>query len=631
MIFVVGEEDELRALLMGASDLEKKLQRALDEILRLSDKTEKLIKRQQDIDEQRRLKLQAEAEKNEALRLLIQDLDLLDNLLKDLTVVRKQYVKAEGIHRNIQKIIEKDDIDEIDTDELVLDGIRVDTQSATDKILKIREDILKVQDNFLLGTDDEMNVVDETANLKGKIGETKCDVTRLGNEIDEFLMSQNSRYMDLLKKKTLQDEEEKKKREQELRIQEEIDKERLRLENERKTAEEEERRRRDIERIKLEAAEKERLRLQEVENKKLQALENARKKKDMEEKMLQLEKMLDEQAEKNLMKQKAEILSILDGDTFEIERMKGEVLILVDKQKKIGKIRTKRRTLYTIPEEEEIDDEQELRDLIERTARLFNALLNNEKEVQKLRSELESSLPDGLLTHIVQLEKNLQSEADNLLSIQTETEICHDRHNKRLEDGFRAREEDEERRRQLESDEKKMLKMKEDMDLMKYKQSQMKKSLQAKVKTEEEEKENKNDMIILNEKEQDISSLELEIFETSQEMEAWKNFTWPEGFETEMNKFGMIGSLSMPSFPDYLIQNPDIRAAIQARKEELQKIKEKISREAERMQEICDALEEMERRRKEAELKRLADQALQWTKDYIPSGPAEFGAMPVFR
>ena len=617
---------------MGASDLEKKLHRALEEILRLSDKTEKLIKRQQDIDEQRRLKLQAEAEKNEALRLLIQDLDLLDNLLKDLTVVRKQYVKAEGIHRNIQKIInEKEDQDEIDTDEIVLDTIRVDTQSATDNILKIREDILKVQDSFLLGVDDDIDVVDEAAYLKSKIADTGCDVKRLDHEVNEFLMSQNDRYMELLKKKAKKDEEEKRRREQEQRLNEERARELKRIEDERKRAEEEERKKREIERLRLQAEERERQRLLEEEQKRLLELEKERKKREMEEKMLQLQKMLDEEAEKNLQKQKAEILDILSGDTCEIERMKGEVLILVDKQKKIGKIRTKRRTLYTIPEEEEIDDEQELRDLIDKTSQLFNALLSNEKEVEKLRGEIESSLPNDLLAQIMQLEKELQQEAQNLLSIQTATDQCHDKHSKRLEDGFRAREEEEERRKQLESDQKKMIKMKEDIDSMKFKKNQMQKNLQPKVKSEEEERENKKDMIILNEKEHEISTLENEIFETSQEMEAWKNFTWPEEFETEMNKFGMVGSLSIPSFPDYLIQNPEIRAAIQSRKEELQRMREKIASEEERMREICEALEAMERRRKEAELRRLAEQALEWTKDFVPSGPAEFGAMPVFR
>ncbi len=72
-------------MIMGASDLEKKLLRALDEITRLTDKTNKLIKRQQEIDELRRLKLQEQAEKNGALQLIIKDMEMLDKIFKRFT------------------------------------------------------------------------------------------------------------------------------------------------------------------------------------------------------------------------------------------------------------------------------------------------------------------------------------------------------------------------------------------------------------------------------------------------------------------------------------------------------------------------------------------------------------------
>jgi hypothetical protein len=49
------------------------------------------------------------------------------------------------------------------------------------------------------------------------------------------------------------------------------------------------------------------------------------------------------------------------------------------------------------------------------------------------------------------------------------------------------------------------------------------------------------------------------------------------------------------------------------------------------MEEICAALAEMEVRRQEAELRRIAEQALVWSRDTVPLGPAEFGTVPVFR
>merc|ERR1711874_408020 len=71
--FFDGENEELRSLIIGANDLEKKLNRALDELERLRLKTEMLIERQRAIDEARRLKMEEEAKRNEALMLLLKD------------------------------------------------------------------------------------------------------------------------------------------------------------------------------------------------------------------------------------------------------------------------------------------------------------------------------------------------------------------------------------------------------------------------------------------------------------------------------------------------------------------------------------------------------------------------------
>ena len=98
-----------------------------------------------------------------------------------------------------------------------------------------------------------------------------------------------------------------------------------------------------------------------------------------------------------------------------------------------------------------------------------------------------------------------------------------------------------------------------------------------------------------------------------------------------MNRYGMVGSLSMPAFPEHLLRNPALQAAIAARREELRQLREKLAREAQRMTEICAALAEREERRQEAELRRMAEQALVWSRDLVPLGPAEFGTVPAFR
>ncbi len=47
----------------------------------------------------------------------------------------------------------------MDTDEMILERICVDTQTATDDILKTREDTQKVQDAVLLHLDGDVDVV----------------------------------------------------------------------------------------------------------------------------------------------------------------------------------------------------------------------------------------------------------------------------------------------------------------------------------------------------------------------------------------------------------------------------------------------------------------------------------------
>ena len=177
----------------------------------------------------------------------------------------------------------------MDTDEIVLQRIGVDTQSVTDDLLRIREDIHKLQDAAIdnIDSDVEVDVVGESENLRQKMGDCKESVEQLKIDIEEFLNSQNKRFADFMKK--LKQEEE---------------------ENERKRREEEER-------LKL---------LEEEEERKRRLA--AQKEKELS--LLELE------AEENRNKQRQEIIHMLDGDMIELHKMKDKVLVLVDKQKKIN-------------------------------------------------------------------------------------------------------------------------------------------------------------------------------------------------------------------------------------------------------------------------------------------------------
>ena len=50
--------------------------------------------------------------------------------------------------------------------------------------------------------------------------------------------------------------------------------------------------------------------------------------------------------------------------------------------------------------------------------------------------------------------------------------------------------------------------------------------------------------------------------------QVWRDFTWPEEVEMELNKYGLIGFSKIPVFPDFLISNPALREAILARKQQ---------------------------------------------------------------
>ena len=616
-------------MIMGASDLEKKLLRALDEITRLTDKTNKLIKRQQEIDELRRLKLQEQAEKNGALQLIIKDMEMLDKILRDLTEVRKQYIQAEGVHRNIQKFISKDETDEMDTDDMILESIRVDTQTATDDILKTREEIQKITDNFALELDEDIDIVGEAELLEFKINETKEVVKRLGTEVEEFMINQNKRYMEMMKLKAQHEDEQKNKQEQEKRLKQIEEMERLKKENERLLEEEEIKKRKDLEKLQAKAMEKQLLQAKTEEEERKKRLEEEANKEKMKIKMDQLQKLLDQEAEKNMMKQREEILNILEGDTFELEKMKDEVLILVDKQKKIEVTRRRRRKLYTIPEEEEIDDEAELKNLADKTTMLFEALQNSKNEIMKLKHALEICIPDDMLEDIMGFENSLKTRSEELSDLVSDTDKCENKHLRRLQEGEKALEDEENRNKDMKNSKDKVDQMKNDIDLLKFRKSALEKGIHQSKANEENKKKEILDK--LKTQDADMMKLEDSLFDTIRQLEEWKDFTWNEEFETEMNKYGLIGSSAIPSFPDYLIQNPELMAAINERKRQLELIKQKIASDEKKMKEIEEILEEMERRQKEAELKRLAEQTLEWTKDVIPSGSVEFGAMPVFR
>ena len=284
----------------------------------------------------------------------------------------------------------------------------------------------------------------------------------------------------------------------------------------------------------------------------------------------------------------------------------------------------------------ERDEDEELRLLMERTDWLLATLRANGQDIGRLRSELDTAAStessSGLLQALHNLELELQQRAVNLGEIHADTEHCHNKHAQRLEEGLRKQREEEAERTQLVRDEASLGQLKADTDAVKWRQNKMQLELEAAMaRTPAEMTDKDRELEVLAAQRKHMAVLEADIFNTAKGLQNWKAFAWPEEIESEMNRYGMVGSLSMPAFPEHLLRNPALQAAIAARREELRQLREKLAREAQRMTEICAALAEMEERRQEAELRRMAEQALVWSRDLVPLGPAEFGTVPAFR
>ena len=637
--------------------------------------------------------MEEEAMKNSALMVLLKDASQIDKMLKDLSHVKSEHMKAEHIHRKIQEKVLNLDEDEMDTDEIVLQRIGVDTQSVTDDLLRIREDIHKLQDAAIdnIDSDVEVDVVGESESIRQRMGESKESVEQLKIDIEEFLNSQNKRFAEFMKKLREEEEENEKRRKEE--------DERLRL-----LEEEEERKRRLA----------------------------AQKEKELN--LLELE------AEENRNRQRQEIIHMLDGDMIELHKMKDKVLVLVDKQKKIKHSRKKRRQLYTITEEDESDED--INELMNRTGNLFSNLADEENVVLSLKGKVASQDPNEVMEEVRQVEDSIIDKSRQIKELSDQTEkMLHDEQRKTeevnmilssaedklaqkkkqilndsndLQDSFKElihkltqladiieqlinteitvnfnelkvktmefentmetfrdhvecilkssegdvtkieeleslmnekesvlgglhqetdllmtkgkkllyekqKQDAEEERQKIKKDQEKLDSLQQVAKDVSNKQKDLESRLTDKSDDDEEENRRRlQELERLLKQKEDLSDVETNLVNISEELEVWKEFRFTEEEELELNKYGMISSLAMPSFPAGLIRNPELLAVITKRHQELLELRRKLAAEEQRMREICEALEEMEQRQREAELARLTKQSREWVHDLQP-------------
>ena len=216
-----------------------------------------------------------------------------------------------------------------------------------------------------------INVVEEANSLRDKMMGMNQNVKQLKIDIEEFLKHQSESYKDLLRK--MKEEEDKR-----------------RLEDE----EEEERKKRMARELHL----------------------------------------LDLEAEENRLRQKQEILQMLDGDMLELNKMKDQVLLLVGKQKKIKKIRRKRRQLPTILEEdgeEEGEEDADLSDLMSRTSSLLSNIDDNENKILALKSDVDGE--EDLMSEVRSLEDDIIKQSKTVEELTQATNKLYDDEDKLLQ------------------------------------------------------------------------------------------------------------------------------------------------------------------------------------------------------
>ena len=189
-----------------------------------------------------------------------------------------------------------------------------------------------------------------------------------------------------------------------------------------------------------------------------------------------------------------------------------------------------------------------------------------------------------------------------------------------------------ENKKEEEKDNEMLKSLEDNAKSIKSRHSDLELELKPKDDDNTEDAKNKEDELerLLKQKEF-LQSIESNLNDISEGFQSWKDFEWTEEEEGELNKYGMISSLSIPSFPAGLIKDPALLQQIQNRIKKLQELRRRLQEEEQRMKEVTLLLEEMERAQRERELKRLADQSKNWIHDFVPRGTAEFGSQPSFK
>ena len=184
----------------------------------------------------------------------------------------------------------------------------------------------------------------------------------------------------------------------------------------------------------------------EKEEEKLRLIaEEEERKKDLSDIKTKELSPLELEAEESRMKQRQEMLHLLDGDMTDLHNMKDQVLVVVDKQKKIKGVVQKRLELYTIREEVQTGNanDSDIKTLMNRTSTLFSCLADDENKVLTLKGKIASMNPDELSDEVKDIKTEIINKSKQIQELSEETDIMYDKEQTLLDEACVMKETDQ--------------------------------------------------------------------------------------------------------------------------------------------------------------------------------------------
>ena len=171
--------------------------------------------------------------------------------------------------------------------------------------------------------------------------------------------------------------------------------------------------------------------------------EEEERKKDLSDIKTKELSPLELEAEESRMKQRQEMLHMLDGDMTDLHNMKDQVLVVVDKQKKIKGVVQKRLELHPIREEEQAGNDSDIKTLMNRTSTLFSCLADDENKVLTLKGKIASMNPDELSDEVRDIKTEIINKSKQIQELSEETDIMYDKEQKLLDEACVMKETDQ--------------------------------------------------------------------------------------------------------------------------------------------------------------------------------------------